>query len=132
MGHIPLCLSQQLAQPTNPRTAERGQKMIKPEQLEKIKKILSELKETEKCCGACGQFYDSQQADGEGFHRAIFCDAAEQLDIVSEKLTNLINNTLSYLRSESSKTYDDESYKNRLRGEVTGYQTALDLIKAAK
>ena len=106
--------------------------MIKPEQLDKIKKILSELKETEKNCGACGQMFDSQQADSEGLHRAIFCDAAEQLDIVSEKLTNLINNTLSYLRSESSKTYDDESYKNRLRGEVTGYQTALDLIKAAK
>jgi hypothetical protein len=132
MGHIPLCLSQQLAQPTNPRAAERGQKMIKDEQLARIKKILTELKETEKNCGACGQMFDIQQADSEGFHRAIFCDAAEQLDVVSEKLTNLINNTISYLCSENSKTYDDESYKNRLRGEISGYQIALDLIKAAK
>lgn len=106
--------------------------MIKAEQLEKIKKILIELKETEKCCGACGQFYDSQQADGEGFHRAIFCDAAEELDIVSEKLTNLINNTISYLCTESSKTYDDQNYRSHLQGEISGYQIALDLIKAAK
>jgi hypothetical protein len=106
--------------------------MIKDEQLNKIREILIELKETEKNCGACGQMFDSQQADGEGLHRAIFCDAAEQLDVVSEKLTNLINNTISYLSSESSKTYDDESYKNHLRGEITGYRTALDLIKAAK
>ena len=106
--------------------------MIKDEQLARIKKILTDLKETEKCCGACGQFFDMQQADSEGFHRAIFCDAAEQLDVVSEKLTNLINNNISYLSSESSKTYDDESYKNHLRGEISGYQIALDLIKAAK
>jgi hypothetical protein len=57
---------------------------------------------------------------------------AEQLDKISEKLSNLINSTESYLRTESSKTYDDESYKNHLRGEVSGYKIALDLIKAAK
>lgn len=106
--------------------------MIKAEQLEKIKKILIELKETEKNCGACGQMFDSQQADSEGMHRAIFCDAAEELDIVSEKLTNLINNTISYLCTENSKTYDDQNYRSHLQGEISGYQIALDLIKAAK
>ena len=106
--------------------------MIKEEQLARIKKILIELKETEKNCGACGQMFDSQQADGEGMHRAIFCDAAEQLDIVSEKLTNLINNTESYLLTKSSKTYDDEGFRNHLKGEISGYKIALDLIKAAK
>jgi hypothetical protein len=106
--------------------------MIKAEQLNKIKEILIELKESEKCCGACGQFFNKQQADGEGFHLAIFCDAADELDQVSEKLTNLINNTESYLLTESSKTYDDEGFRNHLRGEVSGYKIALDLIKAAK
>lgn len=106
--------------------------MIKAEQLEKVKKILTELKESEKCCGACGQFFDKSQADAEGFHRAIFCDAAEELDKISEKLTNLKNTTLSYLETESSRRYDDESYIHFLRGEVAGYQMALDLIKAAK
>jgi len=106
--------------------------MIKEEQLTRIKKILTELKETETNCGACGQMFNSQQANGEGLHRAIFCDAADELDKISEKLTNLINTTISYLCTESSKTYDDESYKNHLRGEVSGYRIALDLIKAAK
>lgn len=105
---------------------------MKDEQLNKIKEILIELKESEKCCGACGQFFNKQQADSEGFHRAIFCDAADELDKISEKLTNLKNTTLAYLKTASSKTYDDESYKNHLRGEVSGYQMALDLIKAAK
>ena len=50
----------------------------------------------------------------------------------TEKLQNLINSTESYLKTESSKTYDSESYKNHLRGEVSGYKIALDLIKAAK
>lgn len=53
--------------------------MIKPEQLEKIKKILTDLKATERNCGACGQFFDKSQADAEGFHLAIFCDAADEL-----------------------------------------------------
>ena len=105
---------------------------MKAEQLNKIKEILIELKESEKCCGACGQFFNKQQADGEGFHLAIFCDAADELDQVSEKLTNLINNTERYLLSKNSVFFDDEGYKNYLRGEISGYQTALDLIKAAK
>lgn len=53
--------------------------MIKPEQLEKVKKILIELKATEKNCGACGQFFDKSQADADGFHRDIFCDAANEI-----------------------------------------------------
>lgn len=106
--------------------------MIKEEQLNRIKKILTDLKATEKNCGACGQFFDKSQANSEGLHRAIFCDAADELDKISEKLTNLKNTTLSYLETASSKTYDDESYKNHLRGEVAGYQMALDIIKAAK
>jgi hypothetical protein len=106
--------------------------MIKDEQLAKVKKILTDLKATEQCCGACGQIFNSQHADKEGFHLAVFCDAADELDIVSEKLTNLINNTESYLRTESSKTYDDEGFRNHLKGEVSGYKIALDLIKAAK
>jgi len=96
--------------------------MIKDKQLATIKKILTDLKDSEKCCGACGQV----------FHRAIFCDAADELDIVSEKLTNLINNTERYLLTKSSVFFDDEGYKNHLRGEVSGYKIALDLIKAAK
>jgi len=106
--------------------------MIKDKQLATIKKILTDLKDSEKCCGACGQVFNSQQADSEGFHRAIFCDAADELDIVSEKLTNLINNTERYLLTKSSVFFDDEGYKNHLRGEVSGYKIALDLIKAAK
>lgn len=54
-------------------------KGLTPERLERIKKILIELKATEKCCGACGQFFNKQQADAEGFHLAIFCDAADEL-----------------------------------------------------
>ena len=106
--------------------------MIKDKQLATIKKILTELKPTEQCCGACGQIFNSQQADKQGFHLAIFCDAADELDIVSEKLTNLINNTESYLQTESSKTHDDAAFRNHLRGEISGYKIALDLIKAAK
>jgi len=53
--------------------------MIKSEQLDKIKKILTELKASEKCCGACGQFFNKQQADAEGFHLDIFCDAADEI-----------------------------------------------------
>lgn len=52
--------------------------MIKPEQLEKIKKILTDLKATEKNCGACGQFFDSSTADGEGFHLPALCDANDE------------------------------------------------------
>ena len=106
--------------------------MIKAEQLNKIKEILTDLKATEKNCGACGQFFNKSQADAEGFHRSIFCDAADELDIVSEKLTNLINNTERYLLTKNSVFFDDEGYKNHLKGEVSGYKIALDLIKAAK
>ena len=106
--------------------------MIKAEQLTKIKEILTELKATEKNCGACGQFFNAKEADKNGLHSFIWCDAADELDPVSEKLTNLINNTESYLQTESSKTHDDAGYRNHLRGEISGYKIALDLIKAAK
>ena len=49
-----------------------------------------------------------------------------------EKLENLIKTTESYLQTESSKTYDSEGYKNHLRGEISGYKIALDLLKAVK
>jgi hypothetical protein len=62
--------------------------MIKDEQLAKVKKILTDLKATEKNCGACGQFFNSQQADAEGFHLAIFCDAAD-LVIVNKKMATV-------------------------------------------
>jgi hypothetical protein len=84
--------------------------MIKEEQLARIKQIITEQKEKE--------------TNGQA--------QAERLELAITKLTNLINSTESYLRTESSKTYDDESYKNHLRGEVSGYKIALDLIKAAK
>lgn len=106
--------------------------MIKAEQLEKIKKILTEQKETEKNCGACGQFFNTKEADKNGLHSFIWCDAADELDPVSEKLTNLINNTESYLKSDTSYQNDAESYRLYLRGEIAGYKIALDLIKAAK
>jgi hypothetical protein len=51
--------------------------MITKKQLDRVKYILTELKKTEKCCGACGQFFNKSQADKEGFHLAIFCDASD-------------------------------------------------------
>lgn len=54
-------------------------KGLTPERLERIKKILIEQEATEKNCGACGQFFNKQQADAEGFHLAIFCDATDEL-----------------------------------------------------
>jgi hypothetical protein len=84
--------------------------MIKAEQLAKVKNIIQEQQEKE--------------SNGQA--------QAERLQIAITKLTNLINNTESYLKTESSAAYDDEGYKNHLRGEVSGYQIALDLIKAAK
>jgi hypothetical protein len=83
-------------------------------------------------CGACGQFYEENEQGRDGYHSALNCDAADDLDQIMEKLSNLINSTESYLRTESSKTYDDAAFKNHLRGEVSGYKIALDLIKAAK
>jgi hypothetical protein len=53
--------------------------MIKPEQLAKVKKILTDLKATEKNCGACGQSFDKSQADKDGWHLDIFCDAADEV-----------------------------------------------------
>jgi hypothetical protein len=84
--------------------------MIKAEQLAKVKNIIQEQKEKE--------------SNGQA--------QAERLQIAITKLTNLINSTESYLRTESSAAYDDEGYKNHLRGEVSGYRIALNLIKAAK
>jgi hypothetical protein len=84
--------------------------MIKAEQLDKIKKILTEQQEKE--------------TNGQA--------QAERLEIVITKLENMRNNTISYLKTESSAQYDDEGYKNHLKGEISGYKIALDLIKAAK
>ena len=84
--------------------------MIKAEQLNKIKEVITEQKEKEQ----------NGQAQ------------AERLEIVITKLQNMINTTKSYLQTESSAQYDDEAYKNHLKGEISGYQIALDLIKAAK
>jgi len=83
-------------------------------------------------CGACGQFYEENEQGQDGYHSALNCDAADDLDRITEKLSNLIDTTESYLRTESSKTYDDAAFRNHLRGEISGYQIALDLIKAAK
>ena len=95
------------------------------------KKFQEELKNPT-LCGACGQFYEENEQGQDGYHSAQNCDAADDLDLIVEKLSNLINTTESYLRTESSKTYDDAAFKNHLRGEVSGYKIALDLIKAAK
>jgi len=84
--------------------------MIKAEQLAKVKNIIQEQQEKE--------------SNGQA--------QAERLEIVITKLENMRNSTISYLQTESSAQYDDEGYKNHLRGEVSGYKIALDLIKAAK
>ena len=46
-----------------------------------------------------------------------------------EKLQNLIKTTESYLKTESSNTYDTEEFRAQLKGEIWGYKVALDLIK---
>ena len=51
--------------------------MISKKNLDLVKYILTELKKSEKNCGACGQFFNKSQADVDGFHLAIFCDAYE-------------------------------------------------------
>jgi hypothetical protein len=84
--------------------------MIKAEQIEQIKKIITEQKEKE--------------TNGQA--------QAERLELAITKLTNLINSTRSYLKTESSKTYDSEGYINHLKGEISGYEIALDLIKAVR
>ena len=84
--------------------------MIKAEQLTKIKQIITEQKEKE--------------TNGQA--------QAERLELAITKLENAISNTRNYLKSESSKTYDSESYINHLKGEISGYKIALDLLKAAK
>ena len=93
--------------------------MIKPEQLDKIKKILTDLKATEKNCGACGQFFNKQQADSEGFHLSIFCDAA---DLVMVELCELCSHSVTlctcqrclecgtlYLESDAVALLDDDN-----------------------
>jgi hypothetical protein len=52
-----------------------------------------------------------------------------EIQEAKEKLTNLINTTESYLKTESSKTYDDSNYVNQLKGEVSGYKIALELLE---
>ena len=84
--------------------------MIKAEQLNKIKEVITEQKEKEQ----------NGQAQ------------AERLKVTIIKLESLIKTTENYLLTESSKNYDDEGYRNHLRGEISGYKIALDLIKAAK
>ena len=54
---------------------ERGKKMISKKNLDRVKYILTELKKTEKNCGACGQFFNKSQTDIDGFHLAVLCDA---------------------------------------------------------
>jgi hypothetical protein len=49
--------------------------MISKKNLDQVRFILDELKKSEKNCGACGQFFNKAQADEQGFHLAIFCDA---------------------------------------------------------
>ena len=53
--------------------------MISKKNLDRVKYILTELKKTEKNCGACGQFFNKSQADVEGFHIAILCDANDEI-----------------------------------------------------
>ena len=48
---------------------------------------------------------------------------------IIEKLQNLIKTIESYLKTESSKTYDTNEYRAQLKGEIWGYKTALDLMK---
>jgi hypothetical protein len=83
---------------------------MKAEQLNKIKEILIEQQEKE--------------TNGQA--------QAERLAVAIKKIQNAITNTENYLDSESSKTYDDEGFRNHLKGEISGYKIALDLIKAAK
>ena len=83
---------------------------MKVEQLNKIKEILIEQQEKE--------------TNGQA--------QAERLAVAIKKIQNAITNTENYLDSESSKTYDDEGFRNHLKGEISGYKIALELIKAAK
>ena len=84
--------------------------MIKAEQLTKIKQIITEQKEKE--------------TNGQA--------QAERLELVIKKLEAAVSNTRNYLKSESCKKYDSESYIHHLKGEIAGYKIALDLLKAAK
>jgi hypothetical protein len=112
MGHIPLCLCQRI---TNQPDLRKRPEVIKSEQLDKIKKILAELKATEKCCGACGQFFNKQQADKEGFHLAIFCDAADELcEICNARVTictcqRCLECGTLYSESDAVALLDDEN-----------------------
>jgi hypothetical protein len=83
---------------------------MKAEQLNKIKEILIEQQEKE--------------TNGQA--------QAERLAVAIKKIQNAITTTEKYLDSESSKTYDDQGFRNHLKGEISGYKIALDLIKAAK
>jgi hypothetical protein len=83
---------------------------MKAEQLDKIKKIITEQQEKE--------------TNGQA--------QAERLAVAIKKIQNAITTTEKYLDSESSKTYDDQGFRNHLKGEISGYKIALDLIKAAK
>jgi hypothetical protein len=53
--------------------------MISKKNLDRVKYILTELKKSEKNCGACGQFFNKSQADAEGFHLAVLCDATDEV-----------------------------------------------------
>jgi hypothetical protein len=48
---------------------------------------------------------------------------------ILERLENLAMTTESYLKTESSKTYDGEKFRNHLKGEVSGYRIAIQLIQ---
>jgi hypothetical protein len=54
-------------------------KMISKKNLDRVKYILTELKKTEKNCGACGQFFNKSQADVQGFHIVALCDATDEV-----------------------------------------------------
>ena len=53
--------------------------MISKKKLDQVRFILDELKKSEKNCGACGLFFNKAQADADGFHLAIFCDANDEI-----------------------------------------------------
>jgi hypothetical protein len=59
------------------RPPTKEEEMISKKNLDRVKYILTELKKSEKNCGACGQFFNKAQADAEGFHLAVLCDANE-------------------------------------------------------
>ena len=53
--------------------------MISKKNLDRVKYILTELKKTEKNCGACGQFFNKSQADAKGFHLSVLCDVNDEV-----------------------------------------------------